>query len=66
MKGSKIAKKLRRLGCEVEPGGKHLRVTTPSGGRVTLPFSGSDHRGIKNLAAQLRHAGLDVHWKELT
>lgn len=39
--------------------GGHLRLTPPDGGRVLFsPSTPSDYRGIRNLAAQLRRAGV--------
>lgn len=58
-------KRLKRLAREAgwtveQTRNGHLRWTSPSGARVTSAGTGSDSRGVLNLVADLRRAGLDV------
>jgi predicted RNA binding protein YcfA (HicA-like mRNA interferase family) len=41
-------------------GGNHVLWTGPSGHRVVVPSSPSDHRSLPNTINHLRQAGLDV------
>jgi len=61
-----LVRLLEAKGCAVEFGGKHIKIVTPSGEVCHAPVSTSDWRSVKNLASQLRHGGVDIHWKELT
>lgn len=65
--GRKARKRLTALGCEIEQTrGGHVKITCPNGEIVIHAWSSSDHRAVKNLAAQLRRIGeIDIHWKEL-
>jgi predicted RNA binding protein YcfA (HicA-like mRNA interferase family) len=45
----------RKRGWQIETTpGNHLRLTHPRGGLVFAPTTPSDHRGLKNLMAELR------------
>lgn len=41
-------------------GGGHLRFRSPTGALVFAPSTPSDHRSVKNTAAELRRHGLDL------
>lgn len=56
----KAKKSLEAAGCEVQYGGKHIKVF--HGGKLvaTMPVTVSDYRGVRNLQSDLRRAGVDV------
>ncbi len=48
-------------GWELDDSGKrHPKLRGPDGHVITVPGSLSDWRGVKNLRAQLRRAGVEV------
>lgn len=47
-------------GWRCERGGKHIKIVGPNGNAVTIPATASDYRAVRNAAAQLRNAGLDL------
>lgn len=53
---AKVIAKAKARGWRVEPGTKHDRLVHPTGARVVLSGSPSDHRAAANLEAQLRRA----------
>lgn len=57
----RLVKAARAEGWTVEPTkGSHVRFVSPRGMQVIASGSVSDQRGIKNLRADLRRAGLKL------
>lgn len=57
----RLVKLARRQGCTIVMGGKHPHIITQAG--IKIPFAGSRSdkgRGLKNMRADLRRAGLKV------
>lgn len=55
-----LTERARAAGGAVDVGRKHMRVTLPDGGTVSLGQTPSDYRAVKNCALQLHRAGLNV------
>lgn len=62
----RLVRRLRAHGCTVTIAGNgHLRIALPDGGSVQAPVSPSDWRNTRNLARDLRRAGLDISWRDI-
>ncbi|MEQ8717739.1 MAG: hypothetical protein RIE08_09020 [Acidimicrobiales bacterium] len=61
MRAKKVLRKLKDFGLEVEwAGSGHIKVRCPNGRMVVGSSSPSDHRAMKEFAADLRRNGVEI------
>ena len=56
----KLLRRARKAGFIVESCGKHLRIVTPTGDKLTCAVSPSCSSTYENLKSKLRKAGLEI------
>lgn len=57
----KLVKKAQSKGCTIErTGGKHWRITTPSGVKILASFSPRTPGAYRDTIRDLRKAGVDL------
>lgn len=61
-----LLKRARKLGCEVIPGGKHLKISYRGRVVATIASTPSDGRTVMNTAHDLRRAGIDLRLMRVT